>query len=168
VNSLEELTKSQSASDTWKNMASKALSGGVDQATRDNLMRDAGSTFRANVQSLRGIQQRFQARQKQANVNDPTMTYEPAVDNTFAASQQLQDQIGPYVPPSKRGGIMGGINTMVSNALGLAGGESAQAGTSPPPAPQGMVRMMGPDGKSRLIPAAMKGEAIAAGGKVVK
>lgn len=46
-------------------------------------------------------------------------------------------------------------------------GPSAVAGEMPAP-PAGMIRMQAPDGSVRLIPEAMKGEAIAAGGKVVK
>lgn len=133
VNSIEELSKSQSAPDTWKNMATKALSGGVDQPTRDNLMRDGISTFRANVQSLQGIQQRYQARQLQQGVYDPTLTAEPAINQTSSAAAKLQSQIGPYVPPSQRGGIGGALSSAASWLTGTGGSQSANASTAPAP-----------------------------------
>lgn len=139
VNSLEELAKSQSASDTWKNLAHQAISGGLDVGTRDNLMRDGVSTFRANVDTFRGIQDRFKQRQGFQGVNDPTLTVEPAIENTYKGAMGLQDKIGPYVPPTERGGFMGGVTKLASSALGLAGGrakksqdtDSAYAGAKP-------------------------------------
>lgn len=128
VNSLEELSKSQSAPDQWKQWAAHATAGGLDQGTRDNLMRDASSTFRANVDSLKGIQQRYQARAKQQNVNDPTLTAEPAIDKTSALVTDLANNIGPYVPPTERGGISGAISKFASNLMG--GGGSAPANAS--------------------------------------
>lgn len=115
VNSLEELTKSQSVPDTWKQKAAHALQGGLDQGTRDNLMRDAASTYRANYDSYQGIKNRYDTRAKFQNVNDPTLTYEPAIEKTYADAMDLQKKIGPYVPPAQRGD--GGILGM----LGLGG-----------------------------------------------
>lgn len=129
VNSLEELSKSQAASDQWKQLATHTLEGGLDQGTRDNLMRDGVSTYRANVESLRGIQSKYQARQKQQGVNDPTLTAEPAIDKTFAEAQELQDKIGPYVPPSERGGFMAGVNKSVGKFVGVNSGKGS--GKSP-------------------------------------
>lgn len=127
VNSLKELSESQAAPDAWKNTANKVLSGGLDQPTRDNLMRDGASTFRANVNTLQGIQQRYQARAAAQNVNDPTLTAEPAIDKTYSDAMALQKQIGPYVPPSDRGGFMAGANKLVSKVLGTSGPKSANA-----------------------------------------
>lgn len=133
VNSLEELSKSQAAPDQWKNMATKALQGGFDQGTRDNLMRDAASTYRANVESLKGIQERYQARAKQQNVNDPTLTYEPAVDKTYKQVMDLQDKIGPYVPPAQRPGFSNKILGSVGSMFGIGGGKTANAAPAPGP-----------------------------------
>lgn len=169
VNSLEELAKAQSVPDTWRQMAASALQGGLDQPTRDNLMRDGVSTFRANVDSLKGIQERYTARAKQQNVNDPTLTAEPAIDKTYANALQIQNKIGPYVPPADRGGFMAGVSKLASRVMG-AGPNSAGAAetkTLPPP-PNGMIRVRAPDGRVGLIQASQRGEAIAAGGSVVK
>lgn len=168
VNSLEELSKSQAAPDAFKQMANKAISGGLDQATRDNIMRDGVSTFRANVGSLRGIQQRYQTRAQQQNVNDPTLTMEPAIDKTYGDALALQKQIGPYVPPAQRGGMTGALSSIASKAMGIGGNQPANAASGPTPVPSGMIRVRGPDGQNRVIPVGMKGEAIAAGGTVVK
>jgi hypothetical protein len=136
VNSLKELSESQAASDHWKNMATKALSGGFDQPTRDNLMRDAASTYRANVDTYKGIQERYNARARQQNVNDPTLTYEPAIQKTFDEAMKLQDQIGPYVPPSQRGGIMGKVMGSAQSMLGLGGGTQSAVAAPPPISPE--------------------------------
>lgn len=132
VNSLEELSKSQSAPDAFKNAAYKALSGGIDGPTRDNLMRDGASTFRANVTSLRGIQSKYQAREKQQNVSDPTLTQEPAIDQTYSDAMALQKNLGPYIPPSERGGIMGGMSSLASKMLGTGGDKNANASAPQP------------------------------------
>lgn len=129
VASLEELSKSQSAPDTWRNMAAKATAGGVDQATRDNLLRDGISTFRANVQSLSGVQQKYQSRQKVQNVNDPSLTSEPAINQTYGAALGLQQQLGPYVPPSGR--MMSSLQQLGNKITGM-GTASASASTSLP------------------------------------
>jgi hypothetical protein len=170
VNSLEELTHSQAASDTFKNAAAKALSGGLDQNTRDNLMRDGISTFRANYDSLQGVKDRYNARAAHAQVNDPTMTYEPAMDKTYNQAMATQDKIGPYVPPSDRGGISGTISKLASSVLGVGGNQTASASSdsAAPNVPDGFVLMQSPTGKMKVIPKAQYGEAIAAGGKVVK
>lgn len=123
VNSLEELSKSQSATDQWKQWAAHATAGGLDQGTRDNLMRDAASTFRANVDSLQGIKQRYLARAKQQNVNDPTLTAEPAIDKTYKDVMDLQKNIGPYVPPAERGGLMSSVTGFASKLLGSGGSQ---------------------------------------------
>lgn len=129
VNSLEELSKSQATPDQWKQMAARALQGGLDQGTRDNLLRDAASTFRANYDSYQDIADRYKARAKQQNVNDPTLTYEPALDKTYKQAMDMQDKIGPYVPPSQRGGIGGAISGLASRAMGVANPQSAAAAT---------------------------------------
>ncbi len=167
VNSLEELSKSEGASTQMKNWVSQKMNGLKDPGVRDNLMRDGISTFRANVDTLRGIQEKYQARGKYQNVNDPTLTMEPAIDKTYASSMDLQKQIGPYVPPNERGGVMGTLSKAAGAVMGL-GSQNSQASTGPNPLPNGMIRMQGPDGKIRPIPIGMKGEAIAAGGSVVK
>lgn len=171
VNSLDELSKSQSAPDKFKNAAAAALAGGVDQPTRDNLMRDGISTYRANVNSLQGVQQRYQARAKAQNVTDQTLTYEPAINKTFSDAMDLQKGLGPYVPPSDRGGFMAGLSKMASNVLGTGSPSTANAGNSAPkmpPPPDGFVRMQAPGGGIKLVPASQRGAAIAAGGKVIQ
>lgn len=130
VNSLEELTKSQSASDTFKNAANKVLEGGLDQNTRDNLMRDGISTFRANRDTLQGIQQRYNDRAKFQNVNDPTLTSEPAVDKTYGDMMALQKNIGPYVPPSQRPGIMASVTGGIKSLVNIGGDQKASADQS--------------------------------------
>lgn len=135
VNSLEELTKAQSAPDQWKQMAAHSISGGLDQGTKDNLMRDAASTFGANVTTLRGIQQKYQARAAQQNVNDPTLTAEPGIDETFANTNAIQKQIGPYVPPPERPGFMGSVYNLASKITG-SGPSSANASAKPTPTTQ--------------------------------
>jgi hypothetical protein len=114
VNSLEELSKSQAVPDAWKAQAAHALQGGLDQATRDNLMRDAGSTFRANYDTYQGIKSRYNQRAKAQNVNDDTLTKEPAIEKTYTNAMGLLKNIGPYVPPLQRednllGKVFGGI-----------------------------------------------------------
>lgn len=127
VNSLKELSESQAASDQWKQMATKALKGGLDKNTRDNLMRDGVSTFRANYESLQGIQRRYQDRQSVQGVNDPSLTAEPAVEGTFKDAMALQDKIGKYVPPTERPGLMGGIANAASKIVGGKAENSAAA-----------------------------------------
>lgn len=139
VNSLKELGESQSTIDKWKNAFYHASAGGLDKATRDNLMRDGVSTFRANVESLRGVQQRYNERAKFQNVNDPTMTAEPAIENTHAAAMDLQNKIGPYVPPTEREGWMGNVGKFVSKITG--GGE--QSATAAGEKPQQKYRASG-------------------------
>lgn len=169
VNSLEELTKSQSVPDTWRAKAAHAMQGGLDQPTRDNLMRDAVSTFRANYDTYQGIKDRYQARQKQQNVNDPTLTYEPALDKTYGQAMDIQKQIGPYVPPAERSGVIAGISRLAGNVMGTGpAAANAKEGAQLPPPPQGMIRVRSPQGKVGLIPASQRGEAIAAGGSVVQ
>lgn len=127
VNSLKELSESQAAPDAFKNAANKVISGGLDQPTRDNIMRDGVSTFRANVNSLQGIQQRYQARAAQQNVNDPTLTQEPSIDQTYADAMAIQKKIGPAVPPSQRGGVTGALSNIASKVLGIGGNQPAKA-----------------------------------------
>lgn len=127
VNSLKELSESQAAPDMFKQMANKAISGGVDQPTRDNLMRDATSTYRANVNSLRGYQQKyFNKAQAQGIPGAGDIVSEPAIDQTYANAMDLQKQIGPYVPPSGRGGIVGALSSVASKVAGI-GNNTAQA-----------------------------------------
>lgn len=135
VNSLKELSESQSASDHWKNLAHKALSGGFDKSTRDNLMRDGISTYNANYDTWKGIQRRFLDRQKVQNVNDPTLTAEPAIENTYAESMKLKKELGPYVKPADRGGFMAGVNKFASKLIG-GSAESAATAAEKPAAPK--------------------------------
>jgi hypothetical protein len=130
VNSLEELAKSQATPDQWKQMANHAISGGLDQGTRDNLMRDGISTFRANYDSLNDVKDRYVARQQQQNVNDKSLTYEPAMDRTYKQAMALQDKVGPYVPPSQRGGFSGTMAQIASKITGTAP-QAAQAAKMP-------------------------------------
>lgn len=128
VNSLEELSNAQGVTDQMRAWVNQHASG-TDQTTMDNLMRDGISTYRANVDSLRGIQKRYQARQKVQNVNDPSLTYEPAIEKTFADAMDLQKKIGAYVPPEERGGVLGAIGKGASKLLG-GGVQSANASQS--------------------------------------
>lgn len=118
VNSLEELAKSQSASDTWKNMANKALEGGLDQPTKDNLMRDGVSTFRANVDGQRETQGKYQGIAQQQGLPSTGFLKEPAIDKTYGEASKIQDKIGPYVPPAERGGILASVNSGIYKMLG--------------------------------------------------
>lgn len=171
---MEELKHSQSAGDLFRQAATKILSGGLDQATKDNLMRDGMATFNANVKTLRGTQQRIQSRQQFQGVNDPSLTNEPGINKTSDETLALEDKLGPYIPGNQRGGISGTLSNVASKVLGLGGGQSANASqrSAPSPAPNGMIRMGGfrgdPPGATRLIPVGMKGEAISAGGSVAK
>lgn len=135
VNSLEELKSSQAAPDQWRQKATQVLSGGLDQATRDNLMRDGVSTFRGNVQSVRGIQKKFQSMAKSRKINDTSFTAEPAIDQTFKDAQALNDQIGDYVPPSGRGGIEGKV-------MGLLGGRNGKTIATPQISPTDRKALM--------------------------
>lgn len=124
VNSIDEMKKSQAFTDQWKNKLTEAQSGGFDDNTRDNLIRDGMSAFRANYGSYQGIKDRYNARAQQQNVKDPTLTYEPAIEKTNAAVSKLSDSLGPYVPPSERaGGYLGAAKVM----LGLGGSKTAEA-----------------------------------------
>jgi hypothetical protein len=127
VNSLEELAKSQATPDQWKQMANHAISGGLDQGTRDNLMRDGISTFRANYDSLNDVKDRYTARAQQQNVNDKSLTYEPAMDRTYKQAMALQDKVGPYVPPSDRGGFSGTMAQIAQKITGTGGPQAASA-----------------------------------------
>lgn len=155
VNSIEEMKSSQSVSDAWRNKLNEALNGGMDKPTRDNLIRDGVSAFRANYNTYQGVKDRYQARQAQQNVNDPTLTYEPAIEKTYKQASALQDQIGDFVPATKRG-LMGSIGNMV----GLGGEKSATASDKPTSANysagsivmvKGKHYTVGPDGDS-LVP----------------
>lgn len=106
VNSIEELQKSQSVPDTWKSMMSKAVNGEFDQGTRNNLLRDGISTYRANVSSLQEEQKKFSQKAKNAGIDPNIIVQEPAVMKTFQDSMAMQDRIGPYIPPTERGGLM--------------------------------------------------------------
>lgn len=129
VNSIEEMKASQAVSDVWKNRMTHALAGGFDDATRDNLIRDGISAFRANVTSYRGIQKRYQDRQKFQGVEDPTLTAEPAIEETYKNAIALQDKLGPYKPPAERGGVGGVLTKAASKIMGAGGGKDANAST---------------------------------------
>jgi hypothetical protein len=124
VNSIDEMKTSQSVPDAWKNKLNMALAGGFNQATRDNLIRDGISAYRANTASLQGIQKRYQARQSAQGVSDPTLTYEPAIKDTSDEATKLQDKLGPYVPPAQRPGSWLG---RAENMMGLGSAQSANA-----------------------------------------
>jgi hypothetical protein len=169
VNSIEEMKSSQAVSDAWKNRVNEALNGGFDKATRDNLLRDGISAYRANYESYQGIKDRYQTRQNFQGVNDPTMTYEPAMESTYKNAMKLQGNLGPYVPAADRGGFMAGIGKAISKAVGASGSQNANADEKKlPPLPEGMIRVRAPNGEIKRVPIAQKGEAIAAGGSVVK
>lgn len=136
VNSLAELSTAQSVPDKWKQMAAHALEGGLDDSTRNNLMRDGISTYRANYNTWKDLQKRTQARQVYQGVTDPTMTFEPAIENTYAEAMGIQKDIGPYVPTSKRGGITGTAAKIMGAVTGV---NSANATPSRPMIKAGAV-----------------------------
>lgn len=133
VNSIDELQKAQSVPDQWKNEITKALNGGFDQATRDNILRDGISTYRANVGSLAGAQQKAQAFAGQAGANGALITSEPSVMKTYQDAQNLQQQIGPYIPPTQQPGLM---NSIKNTALNFLGGNTTGSSSASPGHPQ--------------------------------
>lgn len=137
VNSIEELQKSQAVPDQWKQHMSQALSGALDQPTRDNLMRDGISTYRANVDSLRGEQQKFGKRAQANGVGDRSFLEEPAVDKTFNDAMGLQKKLGPYVPPAQRpnAGLLERASGWLNGGSPPAAAARAPtgAGKAPPP-----------------------------------
>lgn len=165
VNSLAELQHSQSATDQMKNWVSEKMDGVKDPETRANLMRDGISTFRANAEGLDATRGKYQAKARNENVpGADDITAEPAIDKTRTLANKLQDQLGPYTPPSQRpGGMLGSVGKM----LGMGGPQSANAKNAPQ-TPAGMILMRAPSGKLKYVPESQKGEAIAAGGSVVK
>jgi len=136
VNSLAELSHAEGVTNQMKNWVSEKQSGIKDPEVRADLMRDGIATYEANVRSLQGTQQRYQARAAQQNVNDPTMTYEPAVNQTYNDAMNLKNQIGPYVPPS--GGVTGALSKVAGKILG--GSPSANA-APPSGAPKGAPKL---------------------------
>lgn len=126
VNSLDELSKSQSVPDQWKQAISHRVNGLFDENTRNNLMRDGISTFRANVGGLRDTQQKYQDWARSVGIPAPN-TNESAIDKLEAKTSALQDKLGPYVPPAQRtGGLLGSAAQM----LGM-GGSQAKAAEKP-------------------------------------
>lgn len=132
VNSIDEMKTSQSVPDVWKNKLSQALNGGFDDPTRDNLIRDGISAYRANVDTLGGIQQKYRDISKQDNLPNSNFTNEPAVEKTNVATTALQNKIGPYVPLAERGGFMGGVAGAASKLFGLGGGNSTSTSSQAP------------------------------------
>lgn len=126
VNSLEELSKSQAAPDQFKQWASKAIAGGLDQPTRDNLMRDGISTFRANIDAIPDTQKKYKDYAAKNGITAPNLD-EPAISKTWNKVSDLQNNIGPYVPPAQRGGISGAIAGALSKITGTGGSRPAQA-----------------------------------------
>jgi hypothetical protein len=113
-----------------KNWVSEKLAGVKDQNTRDDLMRDAFGTFEGNVEGLRGIQSKYLQKAKNQGVpgaND--IIAEPAIENTLSQVQALKKQIGPYVPPTERPGIMGSLTGLASKLMGTGGVQTANAST---------------------------------------
>lgn len=163
VNSIDEMKSSEAVGPTWKNKLNQAISGGFDQPTRDDLIRDGISAYRANMDTLSSLKDQYRDTAKFRGVTDHTIFNTPAADKTSAATTALQKNIGPYVTPAQRGGIMGAVNGLLSKVTGTGGDQSASAAS-----PSGTIKMMSPNGKIKMVPIGMKGEAIAAGGKVVQ
>lgn len=126
VNSLEELSKAQGVTDQMKAWVNQHASG-MDQTTMDNLMRDAISTYRSKVEGLKDTQQKYRDIARQNNLPNANFTVEPAIDNTYKDALTLQDKIGPYVPPTERGGIAAGIGKSISNLFNSGGPSNATA-----------------------------------------
>ena len=136
VNSLSELQHSENASAQMKNWVSEKMNGIKDPGVRDNLMRDGISTYRANVEGLRDTQQKYQGIAKQNNLPNANFTNEPAIDKTYNKAMALQNDVGPYVPPSDRGGFTGAVGSFVSKFMGSG---PSKANAAPPPPRHGTV-----------------------------
>lgn len=168
VNSLHEIATSQSIPDRWRQWAAHALEGGIGEEGRRNIMKDVGPAYLANMETLQAIQHQTRMRQQYQGVNDPTVTFEPAMDITAQKVRGILEDIGPYVPPTQRGGVTGAVTNFLGKMAGI-GGQKTMAEEAPDNrVPPGMILMQDPQGEYRLIPKEMKREAIAAGGKVVK
>lgn len=152
VGSLEEFKKAQGATDAMKNWVSKKLQGIKALGAREDLMRDAISTYLPNVASLRGAQRKYyQKAINQGVPNAADIVSEPGIDQTEAETRALSSKLGPYVLPTQRG-IMGGVRQM----MGM-GGNEADASDKPasPAHPPGAIVMIkgkfyrvGADGQS--------------------
>jgi hypothetical protein len=133
VNSLKEMSEAQGIPDQWKNLANKSLNGGMDQPTRDNIMRDGAVAYNSNIQSLSGTQQKYQQIAKLNNLPNSNFTTEPAIDKTNSEVAGLQSKIGPYLPPAQRGGIMSGVANLFGggsqSSPAQAAGTAAQTQT---------------------------------------
>lgn len=126
VNSLDELSKSQAAPDQFKQWANKAIAGGLDAGTRDNLMRDGISTFRANKEGIQDTQQKYKDYASANGIPAPNLA-EPAIQKTWANASALQDKLGQYKPPAERGGVSGFVASALSKITGTGGSQPAQA-----------------------------------------
>lgn len=133
VNSIEELKKAESVPEQWKQALNHRINGLLPDEVVNDLMRDGVSTYRANADSAKPVQEHYQNRARHQNVNDTTLTGIPGVDKTYAEAMKLQDKIGPYVPPTERGGLMAGVTGAVSKALGSSGEKTAAAQEKPAP-----------------------------------
>lgn len=138
VNSLEEMRNSQAAGDQFRQAANKALSGGLDKSTRDNIMRDGISAFRANYGTYQDTASKYQQMASDRGVPLGGMTKEPGLDRTYADAMGMQKDLGPYVPPAQRGGISGTVTGAISKVLGIGGPEQTAnaSGNSTPPKKQ--------------------------------
>ncbi len=92
-------------------------------------MRDGASTFRANFQSLEDTRGKYKDMAGDENLPNTRFMNEPAIENTYSKAMELQKQIGPYIPPSERGGITGAVADLASKILGTGGSKSANANT---------------------------------------
>lgn len=134
VNSLAELSHAQGVTDQMRQWASQTLNGLKDPETRDNLMRDGIATYEANVGSIRGTQQKYLTKaQNQGVPGAQDIVNEPAVDQTYTAAMKLKKEMGPYVPPTERGGFVGGITKAAANTLGVGSNKANASDQDVPP-----------------------------------
>jgi hypothetical protein len=130
VNSIEQIANAQSAGDNLRKAATKYLQGGFDQSTRENLYRDAGNTFNSVYKTYQGEKDRSGARLNKIGVPDSGLINEPAIENTYNEMQGNLKKIGPYVPPSDRGGVMAGLTGIAGKVFGIGGNQTAAASDS--------------------------------------
>ena len=125
--------------------------------------------------SLANLQQKFTAEPTPANQGALLKGYVDAAkqlgDFSRSRLQQIKDQAAAAYPyaqkyfPDRMEKIAAPLAAPKSPSE--PAGSQKQVASSGSTTPEGMIKMRGPDGKSRWIPKAMKGEAIAAGGEVV-
>lgn len=102
---------------------------------------------------------------KSAGFDSMHVTEEGAKNIALFQPNQLRRPSAAFDPKKAKSGNLSAAIT----AAALGAGAAASAGSEAQAAePNDAIPMRGPDGKIRMIPASLKGEAIAAGGRVVR